>query len=74
MTPSILLLLVEDEVLIRMNLEEELVEAGFEVVVNSDGRQALAELNTDASRFCAVVTDIRLGRGPDGWVGGFRRG
>ena len=67
MTPSVLLLLVEDEELIRMNLEEELVEAGFEVVVASNGKEARAELETDASRFRGVLTDIKLGRGSNGW-------
>jgi len=66
-TPSILLLLVEDEALIRMHLEEELGEAGFELVVATSGQQAMDEIQADASRFCAVVTDIRLGQGPDGW-------
>jgi CheY-like chemotaxis protein len=64
---SIMLLLVEDELLIRMNLEEELAEAGFDLAVTTNGREAMAELGTNPARFCAVVTDIRLGRGPDGW-------
>ena len=67
MADNVLLLLVEDEVLIRMNLEEELAEAGFELAVTTNGRQAMAELEADPARFCALVTDIRLGRGPDGW-------
>ena len=60
-------LLAEDEVLIRMNLEEELAEAGFDLAVTTNGQEAMAELETKAARFCAVITDIRLGRGPDGW-------
>ena len=67
MTPSILLLLVEDEHLIRMNLEEELAEAGFELVVTASGEEALAELDADAARFRAVLTDIKLGGSSDGW-------
>jgi DNA-binding NtrC family response regulator len=67
MEPSILLLLVEDEMLIRMNLEEELADAGFQLAVTTNGREAMVELEADPARFCAVVTDIRLGRGPDGW-------
>lgn len=67
MTADALVLLVEDETLIRMFLEDTLAEAGFEVLAASNGHQALAELETDATRFRAVVTDIRLGRGPDGW-------
>jgi DNA-binding response OmpR family regulator len=64
---AVLVLLVEDEMLIRMNLQEEITEAGLDVVVSSNGREAMAELDAEATRFCAVVTDIRLGRGPDGW-------
>ena len=67
MAANVLVLLVEDEPLIRQNLAEELAEAGFEVLEAKDGKAALAELEADAARFRAVVTDIRLGRGPDGW-------
>jgi len=62
-----LLLLVEDDPLIREVLDTELVEAGFEVVTAHDGERALAELNADSVRFRAVVTDIKVGPGPDGW-------
>ena len=72
MNPPILLLLVEDELLIRMNLEEELADAGFHLAVTTNGREAMAELEADPARFCAVITDIRLGRGPDGWDIGHR--
>jgi DNA-binding response OmpR family regulator len=58
---------VEDEEAIRHLLEDTLEEAGFEMVMASDGDQALSELEADAERFRALVTDISLGRGPDGW-------
>ena len=61
------ILLVEDEFLIAAMIEEPLVEGGFEVVPVGNGAKALAELDVDASRFRALVTDIRLGKGPDGW-------
>ena len=67
MDEHVLVLLAEDEVLIRMNLEEELAEAGFELAVTTTGQQAMAELEAEATRLGAVVTDIRLGPGPDGW-------
>lgn len=67
MEPNILLLLVEDEALIRMNLEEELTEAGFDLVVATTGKEALSQLDANAARFRGVLSDIRLGRGPDGW-------
>jgi DNA-binding response OmpR family regulator len=61
------LLLVEDDPLIQEWINTELHEAGFEVVAADDGRQALAELNADAARFDAVITDVRLGSGASGW-------
>ena len=64
---QVLLLLVEDEALIRMMLEDELADAGFAPVAAADGRRALAELEANPNRFRGVVTDIRLGRGPNGW-------
>jgi DNA-binding response OmpR family regulator len=63
----ILILLVEDEHLIRLNLEEDLADAGFDVVLATNGDEAIAELDLDAARFRAVLTDIRLGAGADGW-------
>ena len=66
-TTDALFLLVEDEPLIRMMLEETLEDAGSKTVVATNGQQALAELETEPERFRAVITDIRLGRGPDGW-------
>jgi DNA-binding response OmpR family regulator len=69
---TILLLLVEDEPLVLDLMESELTDAGFDVLAAGDGARALAELNTDAARFRAVITDIRLGAGPDGWEVGRR--
>ena len=62
-----MLLLVEDDASVQGLLSAELAEAGFAVVAVGDGTRALAELNADAIRFCAVITDIKLGRSPDGW-------
>jgi DNA-binding response OmpR family regulator len=61
------LLLVEDETLLHEMLTAELAEAGFETIVVSDGDRAVAELSAGATRFKAVITDIKLGEGPDGW-------
>jgi DNA-binding response OmpR family regulator len=61
------LLLVDDEAALQWMLSDELVEAGFEIVAVSDGTQALAELNAEEIRFGGVITDIKLGQGPDGW-------
>jgi DNA-binding response OmpR family regulator len=66
------LLLVEDDVLLQEVITNQLVDSGFEVVVAEDGNRAIAELEEDASRFKAVVTDIRLSEGPNGWAVGRR--
>jgi DNA-binding response OmpR family regulator len=66
------LLLVEDNAALQGLLSAELAEAGFEIVAIGDGTRALAELNADATRFRALITDIKLGRGPDGWDLGHR--
>ena len=66
------ILLVEDEALIVEILTAEFADTGFEVVVASDGNRAIAELDAEAARFKAVVTDIKLGKGPDGWDVGRR--
>jgi DNA-binding response OmpR family regulator len=62
-----MLLVVEDESLILDSLESEFAEAGFDVTTASGGDQAIAEVNAGADRFRAVITGIRLGKGPDGW-------
>jgi CheY-like chemotaxis protein len=68
MTAAPLVLVVEDEALIRMMLSEVLDDAGFASVVVADGHRAISELEADATRFRAVVTDIRLGSSPSGWT------
>lgn len=62
-----LLLLVEDEALLAVPLEQELVDAGFEVLVALHGQDALGEIDRDAGRFSGLITDIRL-PSVDGWT------
>ena len=66
------LLLVDDEALLLLDLEATLTEEGFEVVAASSGTAAMAEIDKDPSSLIALVTDIRLVRGPDGWSLGHR--
>jgi DNA-binding response OmpR family regulator len=68
MTLSIVLLLVEDEPLVIELLEAALTDSGYEVVQSQSGAKALKEIEAGASRFRAIVTDIKLGPGPDGWA------
>jgi DNA-binding response OmpR family regulator len=69
---AVLLLLVEDDANLLTLLEVALSDEGFKVVLASSGTQAMAELNNDGARFKALVTDVRLGDGPNGWEVGHR--
>jgi CheY-like chemotaxis protein len=60
-------LYVEDESLILDVMSLSLEDAGFQVVTAENGAAALDALDDDPDAFCALVTDINLGRGPDGW-------
>ena len=66
MEPTVLILLAEDELLIAEAIQTELEEAGFAVRAAANGQDALAALEQDQG-FSGLVTDIRLGDGPDGW-------
>jgi DNA-binding response OmpR family regulator len=63
---------VEDDVALQSMLAVALEDEGFEVVVASDGAEALAVLEQDGPRLKGVVTDIQLGKGPSGWDVGHR--
>lgn len=59
------ILLVEDEMLVRVLAHEDLTDAGFEVIDASDGDEALAVLRADQG-FDLLLTDIKLPGGLDG--------
>ena len=62
-----LVLLAEDEPVISIDLQAALEEAGFAVRLAPDGAQALALIETEGEAIRALVTDVNLGRGPNGW-------
>ena len=66
------LVLVEDDQALRAVLEIALSDEGFEVVTANDGTAGLKKLEESGSHFKALITDIRLGKGPDGWDVGHR--
>jgi DNA-binding response OmpR family regulator len=69
-----LILVVEDEPLILLDVEAALTDAGFEVLTAPDARTAMALLDQKSADIRAVLTDIRLGKGPNGWdVGRYAR-
>ncbi len=61
------LLLVDDEPMIREMLEEDLAAAGFDTLAAANGREAMAILDACWNDIVGLVTDIRLGQGPNGW-------
>ena len=61
------ILIVEDEPLIRLALMDMFEGAGFAVLEAGDASEAMALLDTHAGRIGILLTDIRLGDGPDGW-------
>jgi DNA-binding response OmpR family regulator len=69
---TIILLLVEDDKTLQTLLESALQDEGFEVVIAGNGTKALAKLNADKAQFKGLITDIRLGAGPNGWDIGHR--
>jgi CheY-like chemotaxis protein len=60
-------LVSEDEALVRLVVEEYLTDAGFEVMIASNGTEAIAKLEAGTGEIRALVTDVHLGKGPTGW-------
>ena len=58
---------MEDEPLIRLDVECGLSDAGFEVVAVANGSEALQLFTNRAREIRGLVTDIRIGAGPTGW-------
>ena len=64
---SAVILLVEDEHLLRDILDEALKEAGFELLLAKTGSEALTMLESPNDRLRGLVSDVNLGKGADGW-------
>ncbi|WP_395016120.1 response regulator transcription factor [Dongia sp.] len=60
-----LILIVDDELLIRESLAEALAESGYETLTAAEGEEALALF--EARNVAAIVTDMYMG-GSDGFV------
>ncbi|CAN5305724.1 response regulator [soil metagenome] len=61
-------LIVDDQPLIATMVEATLQDAGFEVVSVMDATEAAEQIAKLDRRLCALVTDIQLGAGPNGWA------
>lgn len=64
---TVTLLVVEDEAVILVDLESALEDAGFAVISAYNGAQALTLLESEGEKIVGLVTDIRVGPGPNGW-------
>lgn len=60
-------LVVEDEPLIRDLIEAMLEDGGFTAKFATTGEAAMSALSNPVDDVIAMITDIDLGRGPNGW-------
>lgn len=68
MEELLVILIVEDEALIRDVVEETLDDGGFKVVLATSGEEAVKLLDSSEPKYRALVTDINLGRDAmSGW-------
>jgi len=58
---------VEDDPLVSMVVTDTLEDAGYAVQIASNGRDAIRHLQGCVCSYDALLSDIRLGDGPDGW-------
>lgn len=66
-TDKLVILVVEDEFLLRLQLVDPLEEAGFHVLAASTGAEAIATLESEGGNIRALITDVNLGGGMTGW-------
>ena len=62
------LLVVEDELLVRTMIEVLLLDQGYKLHVAESGNEAIQLIKTPNLPIHGMVTDVRLGTGPDGWA------
>jgi DNA-binding response OmpR family regulator len=67
MNESPVVLVVEDDQIIQSIAEEALTDGGFDSVIASTGEEAVTLLQGNRANYRALVTDINLGDGIDGW-------
>ena len=67
MQELVAILVVEDDRLIQGMVEEALADAGYEPAMTTSGDEAATLLREHEGKYRALVTDIDLGGGLDGW-------
>jgi CheY-like chemotaxis protein len=65
-TDPIVVIVVEDEPLIRMVLAEALLDDGFDVIEAAHAREAITILEVEAARVHALFTDVHMPGDLDG--------
>ncbi|MBV1691837.1 response regulator [Novosphingobium sp. G106] len=61
------LLVVEDEPLILMAIQDALEASGYVVLPTTSGAEAITVLDNRHREIAGIITDVRLGSGPNGW-------
>ena len=60
-------MVVEDDPLLQGMVEDTLDEGGFKVTAIGSAEEAITLLKGKAATYCALITDINLSDGIDGW-------
>jgi DNA-binding response OmpR family regulator len=68
LTPSLLILVVEDEVFISQMVRDALSDGGFESQAIGSGEEAIALLQANHGTYRALITDINLQGEATGWT------
>lgn len=63
-----ILLLVEDDPLVLLVAQEALESGGYAIVIAANAAEAIDVLDDRSAELAGLVTDVRLGDGPDGWA------
>jgi len=63
----LIILVVEDDPLIRPMVEDALSEGGFQAEATSSGEQAITLLQGDRAKYRALITDVHLSGKLSGW-------
>ena len=61
------ILFVEDDPITALLVDDALQNAGHDVIWASDAHEAIAYLQTISVKLTALLTDVNLGPGPDGF-------
>jgi len=64
---AIRILVVEDDPLIMLAARDALEGGGYTVIEAETGGEALTIIDANGDDLSGIITDIRLGSGPDGW-------